>query len=796
MRPILDDLLTEWRKCPAADADYVDLGMIGSGGTAAVHRVEDPKLQRRVAMKLRTGGVPPDAFLHEAILAAQLQHPGIVPVHDVGHLEDGRPFFTMQEVQGRTLGALIDELHACTEGGKWLPTPSGWTFRRLIAAFHRVCTTMAYVHGQGVIHRDLKPDNIMLGSHGEVFVVDWGLARRLDSDAVCQIAGTPAFMPPEQARGDVASLDARADVYALGATLYTLLAGAPPYTGNSPRHILAQVLAGPPDPPGHRVDDAWDTWSIEIDEFAEESSPAKTPALPGELVDACRLAMATDPEDRPRAEALEQAIGAWLNGAKLREQALTVVAKAEAALPEVVALRQQVAQLRTEAEAHLAPLPAWASSEDKALGWAKEDQAVALELHADQAELASEQLLHAAFVYDRNLPEAHAALARRYRQHHETAERDGDRRGMARLEAHLKRHVSALPTDHADRQELVRYLRGIGRVNLVTDPPGAEVMLHEFVAENRRLTLVPRKSLGVTPLVDVRLPMGSYVLAIEHDVCEPVHYPVLIERMQNWSGRAPGDQDPRPIRLPALHSLAVDECHVPAGPFVCGGGSSTEQRSTRWMDGFVIHRHPVTNRDYLAFLNDLVATGRDEEALASVPREKSGTAASLGAAIYGTENGQFVLVPDADGDAWQPDYPVLMVDWAGASAYCDWLANRTGKPWRLPSEWEWEKAARGVDGRPFPWGHFTDASWCHVRDSQPGRLLPASVHDIALDVSVYGVRGMAGNVRDWCSANGQGKAIRGGAWNGFLRASACAYGFEVDGTDRYQSVSFRPAYST
>jgi serine/threonine-protein kinase len=125
-----------------------------------------------------------------------------------------------------------------------------------------------------------------------------------------------------------------------------------------------------------------------------------------------------------------------------------------------------------------------------------------------------------------------------------------------------------------------------------------------------------------------------------------------------------------------------------------------------------------------------------------------------------------VLRADVDGDVWQPAWPVFNADWHGAVAFAAWTAARTGQPWRLPTADEVEKAARGVDGRFYPWGDRFDASWCCMRDSHPGRPEPANVTDFPLDESPYGVRGLAGNVRAWC-ADGPSpgrRYDRGGFW--------------------------------
>ena len=154
----------------------------------------------------------------------------------------------------------------------------------------------------------------------------------------------------------------------------------------------------------------------------------------------------------------------------------------------------------------------------------------------------------------------------------------------------------------------------------------------------------------------------------------------------------------------------------------------------------------------MAFLDDLVATGREEEALAAVPRERAARAGERGAMLYGRHpDGRFFLQVDAQGHRWDPDYPVLNIDWFGAWAYGQWHAEKTGQPWRLPYELEWEKAARGVDGRFYPWGDAFDPSWCCVRDSHRGPRLPQVVGAFAGDVGPYGVRDMAGGAWDWCA---------------------------------------------
>jgi serine/threonine protein kinase len=227
---------------------------IASGGMGTVYLAEDSVLGRRVALKIldvpEASGELAARLLREAKILARLEHPGIVPVHDAGTVADGRVFYSMKLVEGQRLDRLVSR-------GESLPDR--------LRLFQRICEAVAFAHARGILHRDLKPENIMVGRFGEVLVMDWGIAKILreasgiegatqtneaglahdtgDSAITAHgaILGTPGYMAPEQARGEVGSLDERSDVYSLGAILqYLLEPGASPAAGPQPLAAIAR----------------------------------------------------------------------------------------------------------------------------------------------------------------------------------------------------------------------------------------------------------------------------------------------------------------------------------------------------------------------------------------------------------------------------------------------------------------------------------------------------------------------------------------------------------------------------
>ncbi len=793
------------RPAPRIAGRYDDLGLLARGGMGEVRRVRDTTLGRTVALKrvhpeLARRPASVARFLEEVRATAQLQHPAIVPVYDLGQTPDGRPWFTMQEVRGQTLLQALRALHGDADGG-------GWTLARLVQALWTAAQAVAFAHGRGLVHRDLKPENLMLGERGEVFVLDWGLAKGVgfdagDGDAIAtgrmvgaahatrwgQVAGTPAYLAPEQAEGDLDRIGPATDVYGLGAMLYELLAGRPPYPGDA-ESALARVRAGPPP-------------AIPVG-----------PLAPAPLVAVCARAMARSPGDRmPSAEAFADALQGWLDGSARQARAAMRIHAAAGERAASAALRAAAEATRAQGEAGLAALPPWAPAAEKAAGWEQLDRSSEDVRRALDAAHRAERELVAALREDPDAVEAHAGLVDILRARHEAAEAAAATAEADRVAGELEVHLAALPGAHPVRRSGEDYLRGTGALTLYTDPPGARVAVLRYHLRGRRWVAEPFADLGETPLVAVPLPMGSYLCVLTTPGGATVRYPVQLTRGAHWDGVPPEGGAPAPLRLPRPGELGPDDVLVPAGWFRSGlepWVSPTLPARRLWVDGWVIRRHPVTAGEYAAFLNDQIGAGRVDEALRHQPMHRGTAPGTLGEPVWSRgSDGLF-------GGGTDSAVPVTLVDWYGAQAFAAWEAARTGQPWQLCRDLMWEKAARGVDGRVYPWGDWADSSWFNRAESQAGGPAIAPVTAFPADESPYGVRGMAGNVRDWCEevflrggpevregreveGGGHGAVaavhlMRGSSWLGDRSAGRATDRYAMAPTFRYEDTGFRLA---
>ncbi len=278
-------------------------GSLGQGGMGEVLAVEDEDLEREVAAKVLLGqsdSAQLERFVQEARLTGQLQHPNIVPVHELGMAPGDRIYFTMKRIEGEDLRERLRRRAQTPESAEAQRS----SLIELLQVFLKVCDAIQFAHSLDVIHRDLKPANIMVGRFGEVQVMDWGVAKKLgQADPAAgrvtpeasasqgpetplktldgTVMGTPAYMSPEQARGEIGKLDQRSDIYSLGAILYEMLTLQPPYLADRVPQILSQVLRGDLTPPSQRAPGRLIPWELEavVEKAMSRSSADRYPSV-------------------------------------------------------------------------------------------------------------------------------------------------------------------------------------------------------------------------------------------------------------------------------------------------------------------------------------------------------------------------------------------------------------------------------------------------------------------------------------------------------------------------------------
>ena len=723
-------------------ADRFDLGAeLGRGAMGVVVLAADRDLDRTVAIKQ----LPPEltgsighvqAFIEEARLTGSLDHPNIVPVYELGQRPDGQPFFAMRRLRGRPLGAILRLLR---QGD--VEASGTWRRTRLLTVFLQLCGAVEFAHSRGVVHRDLKPDNVVVGGFGDVQLLDWGIASRVeDVDApatgdLAVAAGTPGYLAPELLTLDQLVLPRRLDVYALGAILYELLTLRRPAAGTTPEALLRSTQEGGFTPPSERA-------------------PARQ--IPVELDGICLAALDPDPVRRTASAALlAHGIEEFLEGSREARRrataadaaaldAVTILAAHDGLGDDLEAAREQVETLHGE----VAP---WDRIEAKRVMWQAEDRV--RELQAQRAELVEE----AEARYRQALEEvqdhidATAGLLALWMDRLRADEAAGDTLAVRRTAARIR----ALDPEGADDR-----LRGDGRLTLTSAPSGAHAWLHAFDERDRLLLPAEGTDLGRAPLRDVVVPRGRHLVMLEATGCEAARVPVTIPR------------DGAVALHVVLHlhgDFPEGMVYVPAGTCLVGGeesayGGRRPLRSAE-VPAFAIANSPVTMREYGAFLDELDGV----EAEARTPRDPRGTPL-LVRGPDGTHRPSLAPLVPADGDPFSNRtarrLPVVGVSWSDAHAFAEHRSSALSLTLTLPTAAQWEKAARGVDGRPYPWGDTWDPGFSNRAGSRPSapRLEPVGTY--GMDQSVYGMRDACGGEEESSSdaLAGGHRACRGGDW--------------------------------
>ena len=755
---------------------------LGSGGMGSVWLGVDKLLSRDVAIKIlhkrhTASDDVKSRFEREARLTGRLDHPGIVPVHDVGVLPTGEHFFAMQRIQGVDLRQHLDSiLNRYNEPTQ--DTIHEYPLQALLRLFNQVCLIIAYAHDRGYIHRDLKPANILVGTFGELYVADWGIAKV--NNAIADVAeehvsvlrpddytdesrpgvliGTVQYMSPEQVTPETHEVTQKSDIFSLGIVLHELLTGEAPFTGKSFLSVMRKIVEGDRTKLNHMPDGR------------------PVPAALAALLDSM---MATDSDDRPTAKQVAERIDRYLDGVEDRlrsaQRAAEYLAEGRAQLAmyreqkasaaqTVEALERQEAELRNEI----------ISADDVASGSALDPYVSVWKARRDlyQAGLETQHIytravraLNRSIDYQDNVT-SHKLLADLYWDKYVDATDARDRETAVFFKALVLEH---------DQGKYEGLLGDTGRLDLKVQSVGDSAHPVEGPL-GQRFDFSFEKYVEAGPLLipeSVQLEanfcdVGSYRLSISRDSNHVIHVPFVIRSNELTELR---------VELP--------EEDMPGFVFIAGGKAELggDEDAPLGLDpavfdvpSFWMGKNPITVGEYVDFLNDLAKTDVTG-ARSHAPRSPAG----MVYIDYNEQKGAFEIPSaDKDGHRWDSLWPITMVTQIDALAYCAWRSGRDGIDFRLPTEFEWEYAARGADKRAYPWGNGYDRLLsCSSRGMTDDKTMsgaregPGRIDEFPYDVSPFGVRHMGGLAMEWTSTvNYAGNIIlRGGGL--FSMAAYC-----------------------
>lgn len=760
----------------SATERYVVGKELGSGGGGRVLRAYDRSLGRTVAMKAlhADNAKLASRFLAEAQATAQLEHPNIVPVYDFGVLPSGELFYTMREVRRHSLRDALEGIRRGSPNYTFEYTTIG-----LVGILRQVSQAVHYAHVRGVVHRDLKPDNIMVGEYGEVLVMDWGLARILERPARMNLAekageeetghtlGTPAYMPPEQARGELDEVDEQSDVYGLGAILYEILALAPPFVGEGPVETMWAVIEADLVPPSHRASER---------------------PVPQELERICLRAMSRDKRDRYNtARDFAEDLEAWVEGLQPREARRRAEA-GQRASTVYKELGVHAKQLDARAREVGASIDGWEPIEQKRELWDIEDELEQTNVERARAFGEAVSAFTQALAFQPDNEVARRGLLDVYWQRLERARERNDIADAVYFEALVRQY---------DDGEFTRLLDTPPGLELTTTPANLPARLLRLDEVDRRLQPVDERDLGVSPLEVAELQEGSYLLEVDapHGV---VVQPVRLTRGQSLAVD---------LRLPSAEKFNSEFAFIPGGAFIAGGDPEAfdpRPASIETLDDFFCARFPVTFGEYLEWVNELWLED-EKHALLRAPqtRADAGMLVEFDEAL-GRWVPRDILIegPARDrypsGEGHEYTVPVVGIRYVDALAYCEWRGDRDQREYRLPTELELEKAGRGVDGRYYPWGNRFDPTFCKMRFSRPVIPQLEPIGTFEDDCSPYGVYDLAGGVQEWCRGENDSlpdQPVKGGSWTQDHRASRLASCTKIIAAARSGGVGMRLVYS-
>ena len=719
-------------------------GVLGQGAVGWVFRAWDPVLMREVAVKVaRPEGEAETRrlLLHEAQTTARLQHPAVLPVHRVS-VAGGLLCVEFRLAPVTSMEALLVD---------WRADPaSAWPLDRRLRCLRGVVSALECAHALGVVHGDLHPGNLAVGDQGEPYVLDWS-----DGDVpVGSLRGHPGFASPERLNGERAGT--ASDIWALGAVAWEFCTTRP----MRPRRL------------GEDLGDYLARWSrTDPPALAELADPPA--GFPRNLGNLCLRTLAKAPADRPTASEVLAELDALVGGASDRrrrdDQAANLLSAAEESFARWQVLSRRLGEERRVAAVQRAKVPGYAPIEQKRPLWDAEERVAGLTTDRDGAWVEAVESATRADALKPHTQETRALLSQLWWIRHEDAESRRVPREAAVYRGLIERN---------DDGRFTRILRASGQVTLTCSDPAAKARLYRF--EDRARVLVPVfVSEKALPLQKESLEPGSWLFEVFAPGKQTANYPVHLGRLDHHRGN---------VRLFTPAEVGEGWVHVPTGPFRLGGDPIARQplhACTPTLDDFFMLETCIRSDEWVRFLREL-----DPEAAA---RHVPGEAGLFGGfrAYWTREDDGGWTMPEG----WDPAWPVMAVNVADVEAYAAWRSQKEGRKVRLPTEEEWEKAARGADGRSFPWGNGFDPTFARMRLSTPGTPLPSAVASFPTDRSVFGCWDMGGGMREWTSSlldEGQ-MVIRGGTWGDDTDDLRSASRSGLQPEFRYSFVSFRLA---
>jgi eukaryotic-like serine/threonine-protein kinase len=730
----------------ASGIDTYELGHeIARGGMGRVVNALDKNLERPVAVKLllneqQQSSAWQSRFIQEAQVTGQLQHPSIIPVYDLGMTSQGQLYFSMKKVEGITLSDVFKRLRAEDPS-----TMARFTRSKLIQTFQMVCMAVAYAHSRSVIHRDIKPSNIMVGEFGEVFLMDWGLAKILEKEAEAgqtrvrsmreeqgrmttrqgQVIGTPGYMAPELALGQLHLVGEESDVYALGAILYELLTLRRPYAGKDVRTIVQRMLRTPVIP-------------------ASQRTPGRD--IPEQLEQITGRCLERDISLRYQSvmDLYRELQGFVENHLGVKSRSQTLVHQLSPTFTEYWDARQQLDELYLRVLSDGETITPWSRLETKREVWQQQRELERLERRVDQLYSAVIQGCEKKLISSE------------------------DTRGLVnQIGAAIKAELTP-PTSSSRVLESERLIRdfkrwpnlrlGSGRLVIRSNRPEVNIELSQCEEVDGLVKVKGWKPQGQSPVVVNEITPGPYLIRLQDQRLSYIA-PIQVPRIGDLTVDVP---------LSQLAALPEGFIGILSCASMLGGDEQafwSLSRKSYALESFALSRYPVTFGEYLEFLNALAVYDL-EQALGRCPRSESSR-------LITNVGGEFTLPQHSPfKQPWNPQWPVFGINWHDARAFCDWRSSRDNLSIRLPTSVEWEMAGRGADERKFPWGNIWEPTFCNNALENPGAPTLNPVGSHPTDMSPFGVVDMAGGVAEWTQElqktddiAGQVAVCRGGSWS-------------------------------